>query len=224
VTLEDPLWSGARLVDLLQSAVDMLATGTTEFPIATFCESIVAACPSAVPAAEFAVLQGIALTFVWRLIPHAHPVHAALRSSLWTLSTATPPEFGRAFANALLAVADTRGPSPNATDLRVDTALRLIRTGCCRGVSVNEVARELRLSRWHLERLLRRITGRSFTEHVRTARLAVAAHLLDTSFLSVKEIATHVGYSSASSFARDFRRTLAMSPVEWKLRRRRGVA
>ena len=84
------------------------------------------------------------------------------------------------------------------------------------GLTAREVARELRISAWHLARLLREHTGRSFREHLRRLRIDAAKELLLTSALSIKEIAGTVGYGSASAFDHDFNKACGQSPSAFR--------
>jgi AraC family mar-sox-rob regulon transcriptional activator len=89
-------------------------------------------------------------------------------------------------------------------------------------LTLADVASEVGLSRWHVDRLLRRHTGRCFKAHVREARLNSAGGLLLTTVLSVKEIATRVGYSHATDLNRQFKRAFSSTPTEWRRERRPG--
>jgi AraC-like DNA-binding protein len=89
---------------------------------------------------------------------------------------------------------------------------------CDHGLSLSTIAAQLRISRFHLSHILGRYTGRGFREHLSCFRLEAARELLVGSYLSVKEIAASVGYSSTSSFDRDFRRLHGCSPTEWQRR------
>jgi AraC-like DNA-binding protein len=80
------------------------------------------------------------------------------------------------------------------------------------------VADAVRLSKWHLARLLRQHTGRCFLAHLHDARLRAAKSLLVDPTLTVKEVARAVGYSSAGALDRQFRRHLAITPSEWRSR------
>jgi AraC-like DNA-binding protein len=81
---------------------------------------------------------------------------------------------------------------------------------------LREVSQHVNLSEWHFSRLLKDRTGCGFTDHVRSVRTTDAAHLLSTTFLSVKEISARVGYQGASHFGRDFRREHNVSPSKWR--------
>ena len=85
--------------------------------------------------------------------------------------------------------------------------------------SVHGVARELRVSRWHLGRVVVRVTGQTLREHLALARLGAARSLLrGEGRLSVKEVAGLTGFSSASEFVRQFRRHHGVTPRRYMLR------
>ncbi len=104
-------------------------------------------------------------------------------------------------------------------DARVTAALEYVRAHYSdRPLRLVDVARAVHVSRWHLERLIRRNTGRCFTWHTRRARVDAACRLLVSSTLLIKEIADRVGYSHATEFTRDFRDLFAVTPSEWRRR------
>src|SRR5262245_33841875 len=104
-------------------------------------------------------------------------------------------------------------------DPRVSAAPAHIRSHCTRGrLSVRAVARAAHTSPWHLTRMVRRQTGLSLHAHIRTARLRIVLTLLESPWLSVKEVAAQTSYRSAGELSRDFRRTFDMSPSEWRRR------
>jgi transcriptional regulator GlxA family with amidase domain len=80
-----------------------------------------------------------------------------------------------------------------------------------RKVSAPELARMVRLSAAHLSELFRRETGTSLARYYRQLRLEHARHLLETTFLSVKEVAANVGFG-LSHFVRDFAKVYGVSP------------
>ena len=141
------------------------------------------------------------------------------------LRAETSGELRKAFS-AYVLVRDTQ-PGQNRhtapADPRVVSALKYIeRRSSSAALTLADVASEVGLSRWHVDRLLRRHTGRCFKAHVREARLNSAGGLLLTTVLSVKEIATRVGYSHATDFNRQFKRAFSSTPTEWRRVRRRG--
>jgi AraC-like DNA-binding protein len=64
----------------------------------------------------------------------------------------------------------------------------------------------------HLRRLFKRYVGLTFGQHVRKVKMAQAADLLVDPSLSIKEIASKVGYDDVSNFYRDFRKVHGATP------------
>jgi AraC-like DNA-binding protein len=109
------------------------------------------------------------------------------------------------------------GNVARSADARVRYALEYIEQHAySAALTLADVAAAVGLSKWHVDRLMRRHTGRCFKAHVREARLDAAAGLLMTTVMSVKEIATSVGYSHATDFNRQFKRAFASTPTEWR--------
>ncbi len=81
-------------------------------------------------------------------------------------------------------------------------------------IRVTHVARQLRLSRNTVGRLLR-AEGTSFRARLRAVRVRHATNLMPSN-LSFKEVASACGYPQASQLSRDFRRENHCSPSEYR--------
>jgi AraC-like DNA-binding protein len=81
---------------------------------------------------------------------------------------------------------------------------------------LEEVARNLTVSRSYLSRLVLRETGLTFNRHLQLARMNTAARLLQGTALSVKEISAATGYEHVPSFDRQFRKHFRMTPGEFR--------
>ncbi len=81
------------------------------------------------------------------------------------------------------------------------------------------LAREAGISRRHLNRKLRALTGQSVREFIRTVRLKRAAQLLQQQAGSVTEIAYEVGFLSIAHFAKRFREQFGVAPSEFGKRK-----
>src|SRR2546425_8110084 len=79
-----------------------------------------------------------------------------------------------------------------------------MKTNLHRKLTPIEIAQSVRLSPAHLRELFKDETGTSLTRYRRELRLERAKHLLETTFLSVKEVAASVGIDGVSHFVRDF--------------------
>ena len=82
--------------------------------------------------------------------------------------------------------------------------------------SVSELARGVRLSPAHLQRLFKQETGVHISDLLVESRLRNAAHLLSTTEMEVKEIAYLAGYQHHSSFVRAFQRRFRQSPKQYR--------
>ena len=83
--------------------------------------------------------------------------------------------------------------------------------------TVQALALAVNLSSSHLQHLFKQQTGVCITHLLTEQRLRRAAHLLEASDLSVKEIAFAAGYEHASSFIRAFQRLLAQTPGDYRM-------
>jgi YesN/AraC family two-component response regulator len=81
---------------------------------------------------------------------------------------------------------------------------------------VRAIAQDLGVSTEHLCRVLKRHTGVTFVTLLRRARVRAACRLLQTTTLSMKEIASRAGFSSASRFDRDFKTVCGLSPSDYR--------
>lgn len=79
-------------------------------------------------------------------------------------------------------------------------------------LSVEELSRELGMSRVHLYKKLSSITGKTPVEFIRVLRLRRAARLLRESELNISEIAYQVGINNPKYFSRYFKDEYGMLP------------
>lgn len=83
-------------------------------------------------------------------------------------------------------------------------------------LSVEELSRELGMSRVHLYKKLMAITGKSPVEFIRVIRLKRAAQLLRESQLNISEIAYEVGFNNPKYFSKYFREEFGVLPSDYK--------
>lgn len=99
-------------------------------------------------------------------------------------------------------------------DARVQKIVELV--GCGVAYTIRDLARQFRLSPSYLQRLFKQETGVCLGEWLTEQRLQRAAHLLQHSYLSVKEITHTVGYEHVSSFTRAFERRFRHAPTHYR--------
>jgi transcriptional regulator GlxA family with amidase domain len=103
-------------------------------------------------------------------------------------------------------------------DPRILRTLAAIEGGYARCLRVSQLAAQAGLSRSRFEHLFREQTGETLTSRLRRVRLARAKLLLADYSLSIKQIAFRCGYSSSSSFTRDFKKVFQASPSKYRYR------
>ena len=84
--------------------------------------------------------------------------------------------------------------------------------------SVRELAEQVHLSPAHLQRLFKQETGVHLSDLVSARRLNMAAELLTSTDMEVKQIAYFVGYGHHSSFVRAFHKRFGQSPKRYRQR------
>ncbi len=103
------------------------------------------------------------------------------------------------------------------TDHRVKMVIRFIEENGDRQLSLNEIARSINVSPWHLCRLFRTGTGTSVNQYLLNLRMEKAKELLATTCLRVKEIMNQVGIRDESHFARTFKKLFGVSPSQYRV-------
>ena len=83
-------------------------------------------------------------------------------------------------------------------------------------LSLAEFAQSVNLSVWRLCHIFKSDVGMPPIRYLRLLRMERAKSLLESSFLSVKEIAYQVGLNDESHFVRDFKSTYGYSPALYR--------
>ena len=83
-------------------------------------------------------------------------------------------------------------------------------------LSLGEFAQSVNLSVWRLCHIFKSDVGMPPIRYLRLLRMERAKDLLESSFLSVKEIAFQVGLNDESHFVRDFKSTYGFSPALYR--------
>jgi transcriptional regulator GlxA family with amidase domain len=110
---------------------------------------------------------------------------------------------------------------PNVQERRLRQVIAIIETEP--SFSIRELAVKVSLSPAHLQRLFKQQTGTQLGSVVAERRLQKAAELLTVSNLSIKEIASAVGYRHHSSCVRAFQRRFARAPKYFRNHDDKGV-
>lgn len=86
-------------------------------------------------------------------------------------------------------------------------------------LKVEDIAREMHLSRTALYNLSAKYIGYGIAEYIKTRRIKKAKELLTETDASIKEIANLVGFSDYNYFCRSFKKTVGKSCKEFKSHR-----
>lgn len=89
-------------------------------------------------------------------------------------------------------------------------------------LSLGQVARQLGFSKYYLSRCFSENTGCNFNQYINSLRIGYAKQLLETSSLSVTEIATTSGFESQCTFYRAFHEQIGLTPKQYRTRARKS--
>jgi AraC-like DNA-binding protein len=137
------------------------------------------------------------------------------------MSKAYLVQFAVLLRRALRAVRGGRRREDDDRTVRVEGAIDLIRESLTADLSLRELARRAFMSESGFSHLFKDMTGippKRYAMHVRMAR---ARELLETSRLSVKEIAAELGFSDQHYFSRAFRKVTGRPPTAFRSRSRK---
>ena len=82
-------------------------------------------------------------------------------------------------------------------------------------LSVDSLADEVGISRVHLHRKMKELTGKTPHEIIRNIRLKQAANLLASGDMNITEVVYACGFGNAASFSTIFKRFYGMSPRDY---------
>ncbi|HCM24941.1 MAG: hypothetical protein A2Z99_11490 [Treponema sp. GWB1_62_6] len=98
----------------------------------------------------------------------------------------------------------------------VSGAVTFIGESYQRNLSVEEAAEKLGISSGYLSRIFKKETGYTFIDYLMYYRVKRAAELLRSSDLKIYEVADMVGYGDQRYFSQVFRRSVGMTPRQFK--------
>lgn len=85
-----------------------------------------------------------------------------------------------------------------------------------REITLEELAKSVNLSVWHLSHLFKAQVGASPARYLKRLRLERAKVLLEDSFLSIKEVIAKVGMTDPSHFTKDFKKACGLTPTQYR--------
>jgi LacI family transcriptional regulator len=94
--------------------------------------------------------------------------------------------------------------------------VRYIREHAHLPLRVEDVLRQVRVSRRSLELMFRTVLHRGIAEELRRVHLERAKHLLESTSLPVSEVAERAGFSTVYYLSRTFRAQTGRTPTEYR--------
>ena len=85
-----------------------------------------------------------------------------------------------------------------------------------RPITTKELAQALGTNRTYLCRMFREETGKTVQDYVTGIKMDEASRLLNTTAKTVAQMGSYLGYSSQSHFQRVFKKTMGMTPGEYR--------
>jgi AraC-like DNA-binding protein len=165
-------------------------------------------------------VQSIAVAIGAELANHAWGWQTAAQSLLRYLSCVLVRRIRRGRGSQLAAMeSPTIAHDPAAWEL-VQNALQHCRANFHQRLRVEDVARAVGYSSSRLSHLFSAYIGQSVADHVRSLRMARARDLLESTDLTVSEVARRVGYGDPAHFSRAFKRSERVSPNAFRERLR----
>jgi transcriptional regulator GlxA family with amidase domain len=99
---------------------------------------------------------------------------------------------------------------------RIQIVILIVEEELSRTLKLADLARVVNLSTSRLQHIFKVETGRTITQYQQLLRMEAARDLLDTTFLSVKQIMLRVGATDRSHFERNFKRYYGATPCRYR--------
>lgn len=98
----------------------------------------------------------------------------------------------------------------------INTALGYIEANLSQKLTLDSIAFEVGLSKYHFSREFKKVTGKTVIDYINMRRCETAKRLLINENYSVKETAEKCGFDSLSYFGETFKKHTGFSPSEFK--------
>jgi transcriptional regulator GlxA family with amidase domain len=110
----------------------------------------------------------------------------------------------------------TRVSVSRSLDRRIQVVVTLLESNSHQQIGIGEMARLVNLSPGRLAHLFKSEMELSLQQYLTQLRLAKAKSQLESSFLSIKEIAASVGFSSVARFVVCFKHLVGDTPAQYR--------
>ena len=93
---------------------------------------------------------------------------------------------------------------------------RYINKNLDKKICIDDISRELRLSREYIMRIFKRETQKTITEYINAQKMTLAKELIQSHTMSLSNIATSLGYDNYNYFSRLFKKHFKTNPTAFK--------
>ncbi len=100
---------------------------------------------------------------------------------------------------------------------RLSRAMDMLRAGFCGEVSLDQLAAEACLSKYHFLRLFRLTYGLSPYQYIQHLRIEKARNLLANPHIPITDLAGLLGFENSQSFSRLFYQRMGLYPTQYRL-------
>jgi transcriptional regulator GlxA family with amidase domain len=101
-------------------------------------------------------------------------------------------------------------------DKRISTIVDLLSLNLQKSWKIDELAKIVNLSNSQFEQLFKHEKSASPLQFIKHLRLEKSKELLETTFLTIKEIGFSIGINDQSHFVRDFKKKYGSNPTEYR--------
>ena len=91
-----------------------------------------------------------------------------------------------------------------------------IRKGLLEYTTIHEAAYNVGISRWHMIRVFKNVTGMTPIEYKNAIRIGMAKNLLENKDMSISDIGAACGFASTTYFSHRFKTTVGISPLAYR--------
>lgn len=124
----------------------------------------------------------------------------------------------QSFVVELLRIHNVQGEMPRKSprSFQVAPALVYVKQHYNEEIRIRDLADECSISESHFRRIFQECMNMTPNDYVNVVRIHEASSLLLKSHATMEEVAYRVGYGNVSTFNRNFKRMLGMTPYQWK--------
>lgn len=107
--------------------------------------------------------------------------------------------------------------SKNERNFQIVPALNYVKKHYHQDIRIKELADSCNMSESNFRRIFQECMNMMPKDYVNMIRIREASKILLSSYATMEEVAYQVGYGNVSSFNRNFKKIIGMTPYQWKM-------